>query len=121
MTGLMKSPVWHSPWTKMIKGLKHSLAMKRNRGWSRKIGAGFICEDVASVREVPSDSERMKYEIALKDGTRMETHAEELNLRETEELLAFVELLQAEYVFQGAADRIGAQHGLKMKVGLKVG
>ncbi len=74
--------------THMLKALRMSRALKEKAGWSREIGAGFIAEDITDMKIVDKDIHFTfswgEQTIAIKD----------LNLRETEEAIKFLEDIQ---------------------------
>ena len=61
--------------------------MKQKSGWSRKIGAGFIMEDIADIN-VARDGKLL---FVLCNGTKFENYVKSLNLREVDESIKFVE------------------------------
>lgn len=74
--------------TQMLKALRMSRALKEKAGWSREMGAGFIAEDITEMKIVGKDIHFTfgwgEQTIAIKD----------LNLRETEESIKFLENIQ---------------------------
>jgi hypothetical protein len=82
----MRSPYsYKSERTHLIKAIKQSLSVKKKAGWSRDTGPGFICEDILSVR-----LEGKNIQITT-SAFKMSTPSSEFNLRETKEILKFLE------------------------------
>ena len=81
--------------TQMLKALRMSRALKEKAGWSREIGAGFIVEDITKMNLSGKDIHFTfgwgEQTIAIKD----------LNLRETEEAIKFLEDLQLSEAAKG--------------------
>ncbi len=81
--------------THMLKSLRMSRALKEKAGWSRVIGAGFIVEDITKMNMVDKDIHFTfgwgEQTIAIKD----------LNLRETEEAIKFLEDIQLSEAAKG--------------------
>ena len=69
-----------------MKALRNSRTLKIKAGWSREVGAGFIKEDIA---EISKDGKNIK--ITLLNNYTMEVETKDLNLRETEEAITFLE------------------------------
>lgn len=68
--------------------LKDSVSMKRRSGWSDRVSVGFIMEDITDVT-VDKTDDRI---ITIKTPAfEMWITLPELNLRETEELLRYIE------------------------------
>ena len=80
---------YQSDRTKLLKMLRASLTMKKKKGWSRDVGAGFIAEDIKSVILNPDKTVTIKSHYGLHHNPRYSMWS--LNLRETEELLRYVE------------------------------
>ena len=81
--------------THMLKALRMSKALKEKAGWSRLIGAGFIVEDITKMNLSGKDIHFTfgwgEQTIAIKD----------LNLRETEEAIKFLEDIQLSEAAKG--------------------
>jgi hypothetical protein len=84
----MTSPYIHkSAETALIKAFKHSRSEKIKSQWSRLTGTGFIAEDIESIERLDDHA------IAIKTPSFvLKTPMLELNLRETEECIKFLEL-----------------------------
>lgn len=73
---------WGNPWTTLLKAVGMSIALKREMGWSRNVGAGFIADDIQAAVHVRPHGVRM----TLFSGWTKVLDLMDLNLRETEEL-----------------------------------
>jgi len=78
---------YQSSETSLLKRLKNSLKLKQKYGYNRDVSAGFIADDIRDIFQdisgeiivsTPSFNQRMKIR--------------ELNLRETEEAIRFVQI-----------------------------
>jgi len=78
---------YRSEKTRLLKKLKNSLAEKKRRGWSSEIGAGFVITDI---NDCWLNSDGTITLILFQGDTRHTCHVKELNLRETEELIAWL-------------------------------
>lgn len=76
--------------TELLKKIRTSLTFKKKHKWSRKVGSGFIAEDLRSVTLNPDGSIGVITEAFV-----LQQKLNEFNLRETEELLRFVENREA--------------------------
>lgn len=76
--------------TQMLKALRNSKTLKEKAGWSREIGAGFIVEDIKDMRK-----EGKAIHFVFEWGNQT-IQIPELNLRETEEAIKFLEDKQVE-------------------------
>lgn len=74
--------------TQMLKALRMSRALKEKAGWSRNIGAGFIAEDITKMR---MDNKDIHFTFGYGEQTII---IKDLNLRETEEAIKFLEDIQ---------------------------
>lgn len=89
MTGMRYEKItynYQSEKTELLKALRNSRTLKIKAGWSREVGAGFIKEDIA---EISKDGKNIK--ITLLNNYTMEVETKDLNLRETEEAITFLE------------------------------
>lgn len=82
----MNNYQWKSDITKLLRILRASLAVKRKSGWSREVSAGFIKEDIGAV-----SLEEKYISIMNTEGDYYCVKVNQLNLRETEELIKFLE------------------------------
>lgn len=82
--------VYKSDEVRTLKLLRMSLAMKKKKNWSRETSPGFIAEDIQSIKGFG----RKVIEITT-PASRISVTAPELNLRETEECIKFLEILDA--------------------------
>lgn len=80
---------WRSDKTKMLRALRNSKTLKEKFGWSRKIGAGFIAEDITDV-VLNAD----KSITVITEAFNLTQKPGEFNLRETEELIKWLEKQQ---------------------------
>jgi hypothetical protein len=71
--------------SRLLKILRNSRTQKKKAGWSREMGAGFVAEDIISVAP---DSGGLFFVFSW--GTQT-IPVQELNLRETEEAIKFLE------------------------------
>jgi hypothetical protein len=78
---------WKSEKTRLLRILRASRAEKIRRGWSRASGAGFISEDIESVKL----NEGKTITIRFGSGHMQDFKASDLNLREIEELIKWLE------------------------------
>jgi hypothetical protein len=76
----------------LLKQLKMSRAVKVKSGYSRNIGAGFIAEDIEQIKPVSN----RKIHVKTYGLNGQNLNLPEINLRETEELIKFLELKIAE-------------------------
>jgi len=72
--------------TRLLKILRMSIRQKKKKGWSENIGVGFIADDL---KEVKLDDD--KNITLISEGFKQTLKVSDLNLRETKELLKFVE------------------------------
>jgi len=79
--------VWKSHYSKALKMLRSSLSNKKKYKWSGKTGAGFIEEDI---KEVLISGRNMLY-IFFKYNGVFVVRPHDLNLRETKEVIKFLE------------------------------
>ena len=91
---MSSSRTWKSDITYMLQQLRNSRALKVKAGWSREGGAGFIMEDIRGVHLNPDKT------ITILTGGENETEKTwlpltvsvgQLNLRETEEVIKYLE------------------------------
>lgn len=82
MTYVHKSPEQY-----LIKALKHSRSEKIKNQWSRLTGTGWIAEDIESIEKLEDKALAIKTAAFV-----LKTPISELNLRETEECIRFLEL-----------------------------
>lgn len=77
----------------LMKILKNSIKTKRKAKWSREAGAGFIKEDIRNIEVAESNRLQNKHTLTFTFGWNQKQRltASELNLRETEEALRWVE------------------------------
>lgn len=73
--------------TELLKILRASRTVKEKAGWSRLVGAGFICDDIDSIKKVTKHVLKFKFKFGHTQNIRVN----ELNLRETEEAIRFLE------------------------------
>lgn len=71
---------------RLLKALRNSATYKIKHKWSRECGSGFIAEDVREVKEINTG-----FKIRFKWGEQFFETTKELNLRETEELIKFLD------------------------------
>ena len=77
--------------TMLLKILRMSRFMKIKKGWSREIGAGFIKEDIKRIGLDHTDKGKSIITIAYAGDSYIAVEPKELNLRETEEAIKFLE------------------------------
>lgn len=80
-------------YVKMLKILRMSKTIKVKNGWSRNVGAGFICEDIEDLNLTYKvrDSLHKNLIIVKTPAMTMKVYPDELNLRETEEAVKWLE------------------------------
>jgi len=76
--------------TELLKILRASRTAKEKAGWSRLVGAGFVDEDIDSVEKVTKHLLKFKFRFGHTQNIRVN----ELNLRETEEAIKFLETVR---------------------------
>lgn len=74
--------------TRMLKALRNSRTLKEKAKWSRETGAGFILEDIERIEL--NDRHEIKIYFKWSDSTSW-IRTIDLNLRETEEAIKFLE------------------------------
>ena len=79
---------WKSDKTYMLRQLHASRAVKEKNGWTRESGSGFIKEDIQSIKSI---GKKLLFEFSW--GNQL-IEIKELNLRETEEAIEFLELVK---------------------------
>jgi hypothetical protein len=77
---------WESDRSRLLRMLRASAAQKQKRGWSREIGAGFIVEDIIDIETTLS--KKLLFHFSWGDQA---ITPRDLNLRETEEAIKFLE------------------------------
>ena len=77
---------WKDDKTKLLRMLRNSKTLKEKNGWSREMGAGFIKEDIKSLR-LSSD----KTITTITESFTLTGKTGDFNLRETEEMVKFLE------------------------------
>jgi hypothetical protein len=86
---------WRSEHTEILRRLRASLTVKKKLGWSRNIGAGFVAEDLCGVQYLGSTKVIrifMGEEMIGPNTLIYDIHSiADLNLRETEELIKWLE------------------------------
>lgn len=75
----------------LLRMLKASRKQKIASGWSRKIGAGFIMEDITDVKLGPMSGDLL---VAYSGLGHQKINVSELNLRENEETIKYLEAKQ---------------------------
>jgi len=80
---------WKSDVTKMLRMLRNSRTLKEKFGWSRQVSAGFIAEDITDVVLNPD-----KTVTVVTEAFNLTQKPREYNLRETEELIKWLEKQQ---------------------------
>ena len=78
---------WESPLTHLKRAFGVSITMKTKKRWSRDAGAGFIAEEIKSIYY----SKVTGYNIVTPDQHLQMDKLADLNLRETEECLKWIE------------------------------
>ena len=76
--------------TKILKVLRMSRKFKIKDNWSRKVGAGFLAEEIESIT-LGAKVYVYNLNFRFKDGHNQTISVRELNLRETEEAIKFIE------------------------------
>lgn len=102
----MTKYVYTSEQTRQIKALKASIRAKIAAGWGREDGAGFIAEDIRSILlERPNKKYPSRVIITMKSAFKkfmtLDQGIGDYNLRETEELLRFVQEVQPLFLRSG--------------------
>ena len=77
---------WKNDKTKLLRMLRNSKTLKEKNRWTRKSGAGFIKEDIKSLK-LGSD----KTIIVTAETFTVTGKTGDYNLRETEEMIKFLE------------------------------
>jgi nitrate reductase NapAB chaperone NapD len=78
---------FQNPNTALLNRLKKSLAVKQKSGYSRDVSAGFIAEDLQEIYQDISGEI-----IVVTEAFRQRMWIKDLNLRETEEAIRFVQI-----------------------------
>ena len=78
---------YQSPETALLNRLKKSLAVKRKSGYNRDVSAGFIAEDIKEIYQDISGEV-----IVSTPAFNQRMWIRDLNLRETEEAIRFVQI-----------------------------
>jgi hypothetical protein len=76
--------------TKILKALRMSRKFKIKANWSRKVSAGFVAEDIESIT-LGAKVYVYNLNFRFKGGREQTISIKELNLRETEEAIKFIE------------------------------
>lgn len=84
---LMSKYEWKNDTSKLLRKLRNSRTLKEKYGWSRDIGTGFIKDDINSVTLNPDGT----FTIAFGFNHTQTFTTTDLNLRETEELVRYLE------------------------------
>ena len=79
--------VFKNDGTYILTALKHSRAVKIKSQWSRITGTGFIAEDIQEITKLDDHAIAIQTPAFVLKGL-----TNELNLRETEECIKFMEL-----------------------------
>ena len=82
----------YTPQTRMLKALRMSAKIKIKSGWSRDIGAGFIAVDIQNMQlldKVNTPSYQIRFTFTWGN---QDIPIADLNLRETEEAIKWLEL-----------------------------
>jgi hypothetical protein len=74
----------------ILRALRMSRAAKEKAGWSLKVGAGFLAEEIESV-SLGSKVIVYNLNFKFKEGHQQTISIRELNLRETIETIKFIE------------------------------
>jgi len=77
---------WKNSLSKMLRMLRNSRTLKIKHGWNREIGAGFIKEDIKEAELLPANT----IKIAFYFDHVQTFKTNDLNLRETEELIKWL-------------------------------
>jgi len=77
---------WKDEKAQMLRIFRNSKTLKEKNGWSRNVGAGFIAADVLSIDLLADKTLVFEFEWG-----RQPLKVDELNLRETEEAIKFLE------------------------------
>ncbi len=77
---------WKNDKTKLLRMLRNSKTKKEKNGWTRASGAGFIKEDIIAVKLGPD-----KTIIIMTESFTQTGKTGDFNLRETEEMIRFLE------------------------------
>jgi len=76
--------------TELLKILRASRTAKQKAGWSRLIGARFVDEDISSIEKFTKHILKFKFKF----GYTQNINVNELNLRETDEAIKFLEVVR---------------------------
>jgi len=77
---------WKDDKTKLLRMLRNSKTKKEKNGWSREVGAGFVKDDLDSIELGPDNTITIRTEAFAQTGK-----TGDFNLRETEEMIKFLE------------------------------
>ena len=77
----------YTPQTLMLKALRNSHTLKIKNGWIRETGAGFIADDILKIVYNPNKTLTIYFNWPHQQTFK----TAELNLRETEEAIKFIE------------------------------
>ena len=75
----------------MLKALKMSKYMKIKNKWSRQIDSSFICDDIKNIGCDTNNKNKMVIEVKTYRGIFICQELKDFTLRETEELILFLE------------------------------
>ena len=76
--------------SELLRILRASRTAKKKAGWSRLVGAGFVDEDIDSIEKFTKHILKFKFKF----GHTQNINVNELNLRETEEAIKFLEVVR---------------------------
>ena len=77
---------WKNADSKMLRMLRNSKTLKIKNGWSRNVGAGFVDADLTDATLLTENRILIEF-----PGWNQKVKTGDLNLRETEELILFLE------------------------------
>ena len=77
---------WKNTDSKMLRMLRNSKTLKIKNGWSRNVGAGFVDADLTDATLLTENRILIEF-----PGWNQKVKTGDLNLRETEELIKFLE------------------------------
>jgi len=77
---------WKDADSKMLRMLRNSKSLKEKYGWSRDVGAGFVEADLTDATLLTENRILIEF-----PGWNQKVKTGDLNLRETEELILFIE------------------------------
>lgn len=83
----------YTDYSRILKSLRMSRTRKIKANWSREVGAGFIADDIKNIQLVYKKPANWTFKFHFHFGHKQDFSIDELNLRETEEAIEWLERL----------------------------